>query len=104
MQERAWATSTLRGRTTGTKMESIRELKKKAAALEPIVRIGKSGLSGTVVGEIKKQIEQKKLIKVKMLRSFVGAGDKKKLAAEIAEKTGSTLVHSVGLIAVLAKK
>ena len=73
-------------------------------AIEPIVRIGKSGLSDTVVGEIKKQVQQKKLIKVKMLRSFVGTGDKKALARELAEKTGSILVHSVGLIVVLAKK
>ncbi len=104
MREREWATSTLKKYTTGIKMENIKELKRKAAALEPIVRIGKSGLSDTVVGEIKKQIEQKKLIKVKMLRSFVGTEDKKQIARQMAEKTGSVLVQSVGLTVVLAKK
>ena len=84
-------------------MADIKELKAQAKALEPIVRIGKSGLSETVVAEIKKQIEQKKLIKVKMLRSFVGNDDKKVLAKQIAEKTGSILVQRTGFVAVLAK-
>lgn len=85
-------------------MESIKELKAKAMAIEPIVRIGKSGLTESVIGEIKKQVEQKKLIKIKVLKAFVGGKDKKELAKEIAEKTGSVLVHNVGFIVVLARK
>ncbi len=104
MQGREWAMSTLQKPITGIKMESIKELKQKAMALEPIVRIGKSGLSETVINEIRKQVEQKKLVKVKMLRSFVGTADKKEMARQMAEKTGSILVHNVGFIVVLAKK
>ncbi len=85
-------------------MEGIKELKAKAMAIEPIVRIGKSGLTEPVIGEIKKQVEQKKLVKIKMLKAFVGGNDKKELAKEIAEKTGSVLVHNVGFIVVLARK
>jgi len=85
-------------------MESIRELKAKAMAIEPVVRIGKSGLTEPVINEIKKQLEKKKLIKIKMLKAFVSGKDKKEMAREIAEKTGSMLVHNVGFIVVVAKK
>ena len=85
-------------------MEDTKEIKKKAAALEPVVRIGKSGLSDSVVKEIKKHIEQKKVIKVKMLRSFIGLGNKKALAEELAEKTDSVLVQRTGFVVILAKK
>jgi RNA-binding protein len=89
---------------TGVKMADAKELKAKAMGLEPAVRIGKSGLSDSVVEEIKKHIKQKGLVKVKMLRSFVGSNDKKALAEEIAEKTGSTLVGRIGFAVVLARK
>jgi len=73
-------------------------------AIEPIVRIGKSGLTESVVTEIKKQVAQKKLVKIKMLKAFVEGHDKKEMANQIAEKTNSVLVHNVGFIVVIAKK
>ena len=91
-------------RHKGIKMAEMKELKAKAKALEPIVRIGKSGMSESVAGEIKKHLKEKQIIKVKMLRSFVGANDKKALADEIAEKTDSLLVQRVGFVVVLARK
>ncbi len=104
MQEKEWGTSILKKPITRLKMADMKELKQKAVALEPVVRIGKAGLTETVVSEIKKHIEKKKLIKVKMLRTFVGTNDKKALAKEIADKTGSLLVHRVGYVIALAKK
>lgn len=104
MQGRAWGMSILKKRITRLKMADSKESKAKAMALEPVVRIGKSGLTDSVVNEIKKHIEKKKIIKVKMLKTFVGADDKKALAKEIADKTGSELVHRIGFVVVLAKK
>ncbi len=85
-------------------MEDIAQLRKNAKALEPVVRIGKSGLSDSVISEIKKHLEQKRLIKIKMLRSFIGTSDKKAAAQQLADKTNSILVQRTGLVAVLAKK
>jgi len=85
-------------------MENIKELKKKAMALDPIVRIGKSGMSDSVTEEIIKHIKDKGLVKVKMLKSFVGSNDKKELAEQIAAKTLSQLVDRVGFVVVLARK
>lgn len=85
-------------------MMNIKEMKARAMALEPLVRIGKSGLSDSVIGEIKKQLDKKGMVKIKMLKSFVGGKDKKQTANEIVEKTNSQLVHNVGFIVVIAKK
>ena len=80
-----------------------KELKQKAKSLEPSVRIGKSGLTESIINEIKIQLEKKNLVKVKFLKAFIQGRDKKELAMELAEKTGSTLIDKVGFVAVLCK-
>ena len=80
------------------------KLIEQAKLLEPIIRIGKSGLTAGVVEEIKKQLKKRKLIKIKFLRAALEKKDRKKLAKEIAEKTGAELVQQVGFVVVLQKK
>ena len=50
-------------------------LRSKAKTLEPVVRIGKSGLTDSMIGEINKNLIKRKLIKIKLLKS---PGDKNK--------------------------
>ena len=78
-------------------------LKEQAKLLEPIIRIGKNGLTDNVVEEIKNHLKKRKMVKVKMLKSFLEDKDKKLLAKEIAEKTNSTIVDSAGFAVVLRK-
>ena len=47
----------------------MKELKKKAHGLNHILTIGKSGLTEPVIKEVKKKLKQKKLIKIKFLKS-----------------------------------
>jgi len=63
--------------------QDIKALKKKAKLLDPVIRIGKKGLSEESISEIKKQLKKNKLIKVKFLRSFIDSQDKKKAALEL---------------------
>ena len=79
-------------------MDKIDEktLKKMAMTLEPAVRVGKNGLTDSVITEIDKHLKKKKIIKIKMLSAFVGDNDKKEIAKQIAEKTRSKLVQAVG--------
>ena len=86
-----------------TNLREHRKLKK-AKVLEPVIRIGKSGLTANVIEEIKKHLRKRKLIKVQMLRSFLEDKDKKLAAKEVAEKTGSIIADSVGFVVVLLKK
>ncbi len=80
---------------------SIAALRDRARALEPVLRIGKNGLTGSVITEIRKQLKDKKLIKLKLLKPFLEGKDKKTVGREIAEKTGAMVVQQVGFVVVL---
>ena len=80
------------------------ELKLKAKSLEPIVRIGKNGLTEGIVNEMIRQLKKKKLIKVKLLKSFVQDRNKKELIEEISSATDSEVIDLVGFVVVLRKK
>ncbi len=82
----------------------MKELRAKAQALEATCWIGKNGLTDSAVGEIKKMLKKRKLVKVKLLRSYCEGKDKKKIAAEIASRTGSTLVQQIGNVVVVWKR
>ena len=85
------------------KMLNNKKLKEKAKTLEPVIRIGKNGLTESTIKEIKKQLNKKKLIKVKLLKAFISDKNKKEVAKEIAEKTSSQLIYMVGFVVVLYK-
>ena len=80
------------------------KLRSKAKTLEPIVRIGKNGLTEGTLNEIKLQLKKKKLIKIKLLKSFVQDKDRKELAKKVSSLTNSEIIESVGFIIVLYKK
>jgi RNA-binding protein len=74
-------------------------LKGRAHALEPVVQIGQAGLSDAVVAETDRALTAHELIKVK-----VGGTDRKERATlvdDLAARTGSAVVQSVGKIVVL---
>ena len=79
-------------------------LRRRAKKLEPVVRIGKSGLSESLVKEIKKVLDERKLIKIKLLQSSIDNADKDKLIEEIVAKTQSELIESVGNMVVIRKQ
>ncbi len=79
------------------------ELRAKAHNLDPILRIGKNGLTDNMIAEIAKTLKAKRLIKIKLLRSFVENRDLKAAAEEMAQKTKSHLVQQFGMIVVLYK-
>ncbi len=81
-------------------------LRKKAHAIEPLVRIGKAGLGQTLFQEIIKQLKAHKLVKIKLLRNFMDdiPMTKRELGEELALKTGSTLISIVGNTVVLWRK
>ena len=83
---------------------NTKDLKSKTQAIEPCVRIGKNGLTDTMISEIIKNIKKHKLIKVKLLKSFIHDKDKKQVAQEIAEKTKSKIVKITGFVIVLFKR
>ncbi len=84
-------------------MEELKVLKKKARDLNPIIRIGKQGLTDNIIGEIKKQLKLRHLIKIKFLKSFVDSTDKHESAEKIITETNSKLIERKGNTLVIYK-
>ncbi len=66
-----------------------------------VVRIGKAGLTASVIEEIKKQVKKRKIIKIKFLPALAAGCEKKVFARELAEKTNTHLVSQIGFVVVL---
>jgi len=80
------------------------DIKEQAKVLEPTVRIGRQGLANPIIEEIKKQIKKRGMIKVKMLRSFIGGRNKKELASLVASEANADLIGMIGFVLVLKRK
>ena len=78
-------------------------LRSKAKALQPILRIGKLGLSDSAINELNNLLKKRKLVKIKLLPSCLEGKNKKEVIGQIVQKTNSELVESVGNAVVLYK-
>ena len=76
-----------------------RELKAQAHALNPVVMIGKSGLSATVIGELDRGLASHELIKIKVQVDDRLA--RNALFEEICEKLSAAPVQHIGKIFVI---
>jgi RNA-binding protein len=81
-----------------------KELRAAAKALDPILQIGKNGLTQGSIDLIDRELEQRHLIKIKLkgaLPQGASKSDRDALAQEIARATESQIVEQVGHILVL---
>ncbi|HII78862.1 MAG TPA: YhbY family RNA-binding protein [Methanosarcina sp.] len=81
--------------------EKLYQLKSDASKLNPILNIGKNGVTDTLIEELNKQIKANRLVKVKVLKSAEEGKDLKTIADELAEATRSTLIDVRGRTVVL---
>ena len=72
-------------------------LKKLTHNLEPIVRIGKGGMDDDVIESIANVVKKRELIKVKILQNS-SVDLERELGNEIADKTESVYVDSIGKV------
>lgn len=80
-------------------------LKKEAHNLEPIVRIGKDGLSDNIVHSLLDAINSRELIKVKVLQNLdADKDDTREMAEELSRKSGAELVGVIGKIIIFYKE
>lgn len=74
-----------------------RALKSRAQNLDAVVRVGQAGLSEPMVASMEEALELHELVKVR----FVGLKEERRtLAPELADRTSSLLVQTVGNVAV----
>ena len=76
---------------TGSKIREFR----------PTVRVGKAGLSETVVDEIRQQLTSRELVKIKVNKGLFEREQRNDVWAYLAEATQSTVVLQRGNIGVL---
>ncbi|MCU7920537.1 MAG: ribosome assembly RNA-binding protein YhbY [Candidatus Thiodiazotropha sp. (ex Epidulcina cf. delphinae)] len=77
----------------------IRELKKLAHPLKPVVIVGQHGLSEGVMAEIDSTLDTHELIKVKL--AGADKADRETLSREIVERLSASLVQLIGRVAIL---
>jgi RNA-binding protein len=70
--------------------------------LQPLVHIGKSGLTESIITQIEEALEAKELIKVTILQNC--DQDKNEIAAKLEEQVGIEVVQVIGKIIVLYKE
>lgn len=80
----------------------ISELRLKAQHVTATAFVGREGLTEMTITEVSRQLDKRKLVKVKMPHS--DARDRMELARELADRTRSTMVEVRGKTVVLAKE
>ena len=88
----------------GGEIESMSELtagkkrfvKRTLSEESPTILIGKGGVSEEVLKEVEKQLEKRKMVKVKLLGTALKGGETKQIATRIAERTEASLVEVRG--------
>lgn len=74
-----------------------RALKSRAQLLEAVIRIGHGGVSDAVVAGLEEALDTHGLVKVRF-SDF--KEERRRLSADLAERTGSLLVQQVGNVSV----
>jgi len=82
----------------------MKKLKAEGKRLDPLIRIGKSGLTKNVILEMRKHLKKRGIIKVKLLRSFLEGRPKKEAFSDIVSLTEAVPVDTIGFTMVLARK
>ena len=98
---------------------ATKHLRSQSKTLDPVLNLGKNGLTDAVIAEVKRMLRQKKLIKIRLNKGIFEPNQEnaaehpdapaakiraKDLAKELAQKTDSLLVDCVGHIVVLSEK
>ena len=80
--------------------ESIRK-EAMSRDLQVTIRVGKSGITDTLVSEIESQLQKRSLVKIKLNRGLFERKDISEVWAHLAQRTNSILVLARGNVGVL---
>lgn len=81
--------------------KQIQELKREAHFLNPVVHLGKQGVSDSLIRSVDEALTNHELIKIRFI-DFKGA--KKELSDQLADRTNCVVVTIIGNNAVLYRK
>ncbi|MDH5532175.1 MAG: YhbY family RNA-binding protein [Candidatus Bathyarchaeota archaeon] len=72
-----------------------RRIKRELSAERPTIWVGKQGAC-QIVNEVSRQLDQREMVKVKILKNALKNDIAKNVASKIAQKTSSTLIEVRG--------
>ncbi len=72
-----------------------RRIKREVSAEKPTIWVGKQG-AAQIVNEVSRQLDQREIVKVKLLKSALRTEITKDIASKMAQKTSSTLIDVRG--------
>jgi len=78
------------------------ELMRMVHTLDPIVRIGKSGVNPKIIAEMKKHLKKRKIIKVKFLKSSMQEVSVADLAQKVATDCNAIIIKRTGFVVTYA--
>lgn len=84
--------------------KKTKQLRSESRSLTPRFIIGKNGLSDGAIKNIVEELKKTKLVKIRILPSFIEDKNKKEIAQEIILKTNSKLVDLVGFTLTITRK
>lgn len=70
--------------------------------LKPVVFVGKASISAPVLAEVDQALDAHELVKVRLLESV--EGDRKEVAAELAQRSAAELVQVLGRTVLLYRR
>jgi RNA-binding protein len=71
---------------------------------KPTIWVGKDGLTPQLSSEIENQLEKKKMLKIKILKSALQQDTAQTIASKAAEQTGASLVEVRGHVFILYRR
>jgi RNA-binding protein YhbY len=71
---------------------------------QPSVRIGKTGITGNIVDEIRTQLVKRKLVKIKINKGIYDRENRSEVWEYLAQETSSVVVLARGNVGVLWSK
>lgn len=80
------------------------KLKSDAASLDPVMRVGKNGVTEALAEELKGQLKEMHLVKVKFLKSATDGARIKQVAQQLSQVTKSELIEIKGRTALYFKR
>jgi len=81
-----------------------RHVRHKLKDEKPTVWVGKDGLTPQLSSEIENQLEKKKMLKIKILRSALQQDNAQTIASKAAEQAGASLVEVRGHVFILYRR
>jgi len=81
-----------------------RSIKQNLSLEKPTVWVGKEGSTEKIVNEINRRLEQRGVVKAKILQTALKNEETRNIATKIADQTGATLIEVRGHTFILYKQ